>query len=69
LPGVSWAACVEALRVDKRRCFDFKVRKFQERFCEDHGIRSSNCRVKQALQGAGVEGRRQPFRFQRPGAS
>jgi hypothetical protein len=44
----------EVLRLYQEQYFDFNVRHFHEKLCEEHGIKLSYTWVKQALQGAGL---------------
>lgn len=46
------------LRLYREQYFDFNVRHFHEKLAEEHGIRLSYTWVKNALQGAGLVGRR-----------
>src|SRR5437870_3125404 len=61
--------CEDVLRLYQQEYFDFNVRHFHEKLQEEHGIELSYSWVKQALQGAGLVGRRRrrgPHRRRRP---
>ena len=51
---VPLATVEEVLRLYQEQYFDFNVRHFHEKLCEEHGIKLSYTWVKQALQGAGL---------------
>jgi transposase len=51
---VPLATVEEVLRLYQQQYFDFNVRHFHEKLCEEHGIKLSYTWVKQALQGAGL---------------
>jgi transposase len=51
---VPLAMVEEVLRLYQEQYFDFNVRHFHEKLCEEHGIKLSYTWVKQALQGAGL---------------
>src|ERR1041385_4078133 len=50
--------CEDVLRLYQQEYFDFNVRHFHEKLQQEHGIELSYSWVKQALQGAGLVGRR-----------
>jgi len=61
--------CEDVLRLYQQEYFDFNVRHFHEKLQQEHGIELSYSWVKQALQGAGLVGRRRrrgPHRRRRP---
>jgi transposase len=51
---VPWAVTEQVLRLYRERYFDFSVRHFHEKLCEQHGILYSYTCIKQLLQGAGL---------------
>src|SRR5437763_13691191 len=51
-------SCEDVLRLYQQEYFDFNVRHFHEKLQQEHGIELSYSWVKQALQGAGLVGRR-----------
>src|SRR5882672_4647654 len=51
---VPLATVEEVLRLYQEQYFDFNVRHFHEKLCEEHQIKLSYTWVKQALQGAGL---------------
>ena len=66
---VPLATVEEVLRLYQEQYFDFNVRHFHEKLCEEHGIKLSYTWVKQALQGAGLvkpTRKRGPHRKRRP---
>jgi transposase len=66
---VPLAVCEQVLRLYQEQYFDFNVKHFHEKLSEVHGIELSYTWVKQALQGAGLVGRkrkRTPHRRRRP---
>ena len=59
----------EVLNLFQEKYFDFNVRHFHEKLCEEHGIQLSYTWVRLALQGAGLvkrRKRREPHRRRRP---
>lgn len=66
---VPLATCEKVLELYQTQYYDFNVKHFHEKLCEEHGIELSYSWVKQALQGAGLVARRKkrtPHRRRRP---
>jgi transposase len=65
---VPWAVAEQVLCWYRETYFDFSVRHFHEKLCEEHGIRYSYTCIKLLLQGAGLvskAGKRGPHRRKR----